>query len=351
MQKLMEHMRKMAKKRLFWPVITLALVFLFDYIFIDGFFTIEVKNGNLYGRLIDIVNRAASLMILATGMTLVIATKGIDISVGSVVAISGAIAAQMLGSSDQPNTSLVYCILVAVGVSTLLGCWNGFLVSRINVQPVVATLILMVAGRGIAQTITSGQIPTVQYKPFAYIASFVPGIPIPFSVFISAFIIVSALLAVKKTSLGVFIASVGVNPKASMFSGIKVQRIVFTTYAFSSFCAGIAGLMAASMIKAADCNNAGLYIENDAILAVAIGGTQLTGGRFSIMASAIGALIIQSLTTTLYALGLSPQVLPVIKALVVVAICLMQSSEFRRIVIGAFKTERRLQHAKAEVKL
>ena len=336
----------LSKKRLFWPLIILALVFIFDFIFIEGFFSIEIKNGNLYGRLIDIINRGSTLMILSIGMTLVIATKGIDISVGSVLAISGAIVAQMLGPSSDAAKPFVLCIVLALIVATILGCWNGFLVSKIGIQPVVATLILMVAGRGIAQCITSGQIPTVQYKPFAYLASFVPGIPLPFSLFIVAGILIITLLAVKKTALGMFIEAVGINPQASRLSGLNVQKLIFFTYAFSGFCAGVAGLITASMIKAADANNAGLLIEMDAILAVAIGGTQLSGGRFSIIASIIGALIIQSLTTTLYALGVSPQVLPVVKALAVVVICLLQSPDFRKLLFSAFKRNRRDQHAK-----
>lgn len=348
MKKFIEKVQSLSKGRLFWPLCILALVFIFDFIFIDGFFSIEIKNGNLYGRLIDIVNRGSTLMILSVGMTLVIATKGIDISVGSVLAISGAIVAQMLGPNSEPAVPLMYCIILALLVSTILGCWNGFLVAKIGIQPVVATLILMVAGRGIAQCITSGQIPTVQYKPFSYIASFVPGIPLPFSLFIVAAILVVAMLALKKTALGLFIESVGINPQSSRLSGIKVKKIIFFTYALSGFCAGVAGLISASMIKAADANNAGLLIEMDAILAVAIGGTQLTGGRFSVPSSIVGALIIQSLTTTLYALGVSPQVLPVVKALAVITICLIQSSDFRRIVLGTFKRSKGVQHAKIE---
>lgn len=348
MDNIIDKIKKLSKGRAFWPLAALGIVLLFDLIFINGFFTIEIKNGNLYGRVIDIVNRASTLMILAIGMTLVIATKGIDISVGSVLAISGAIVAQLLGPDASAHIPLIYCILLALLVSTVLGCFNGFLVAKIGVSPVVATLILMVAGRGIAQCITSGQIPTVIYKPFCYIASFVPGIPLPFSIFIVAFVLIIALIVVKKTAFGMFVESVGINPEASRFSGIKVQKIIFMTYAFSGFCAGIAGLITASMIKAADANNAGYLIEMDAILATAIGGTQLSGGRFSIMGSIIGALIIQSLTTTLYALGVSPEVLPVVKALFVIAICLIQSSDFRRIVLGLFRSEKEVRHAKIE---
>jgi ribose/xylose/arabinose/galactoside ABC-type transport system permease subunit len=348
MANIREKFKKISKGQLFWALIALTLIMLFDLIFIKDFFSVEIKNGNFYGRVIDIVNRASVLMILAVGMTFVVATRGIDISVGSVLAISGAIVAQMLGRYDDAQIPMIYCIILALAVTTSLGCWNGFLVAKVGVQPVVATLVLMVAGRGIAQLITSGQIPTILYKPFCYIASFVPGIPLPFSIFIVLFVLGIAMLAVKKTSFGMFVEATGINPRASRFSGINVQKIIFITYAFSGFCAGVAGLISASMIKAADANNAGLLIEMDAILAVAIGGTSISGGKFSIISSIVGALVIQSLTTTMYALGLSHQVLPVIKALVVVAICLIQSIEFRRIIFGVFNMNRGGQHAKIQ---
>jgi len=340
--------RKIAKQRLFWPLFTMGLILLFDLIVIPGFFSIEFRGGNFFGRPIDILNRASVYAILATGMTLVIATGGIDISVGSVLAISGSIVATMLGSGFEAKTPMFICIIAAVAVCTLIGCWNGFLVSKLGVQPVVATLILMVAGRGIAQLVTKGQIPITNYLPFTYVAGFIPGIPLPTSVFIAAVVIISALLITKKTALGIFIESIGINPRASRFSGINVSRLIFLTYAFAGLCAGIAGLIVCSQIKAADANNAGLLSEMDAILAVAIGGTSLMGGKFSLVASAIGALILQTLTTTLYALGVSPLVLPVIKALVVIAICLLQSEEFRKVFFSfGFKTERGVKNAKA----
>ncbi len=346
MQNLVAVIKNLTKKRLFWPIVALLAVLIFDSIFIDGFLTIELKNGNLYGRIIDIINRSSSLIIITIGMTLVIATGGIDISVGSVVAISGAITVQLLGSGIAPNTPFILCIIVSLAVSALLGCWNGFLVSKIGVQAVVATLILNVAGRGIAQLVTNGQIPTTQYKPFAYIAGFLPHLPIPFSIFIVAVVLTAIVLFVKKTAFGLFVESVGINSKASKFAGLKAQRIVFATYAICGVCAGIAGLMISSMIKAADSNNAGLLIEMDAILAVAIGGNSMSGGKFSIAASVIGALIIQSLTTTLYAMGVSPEVLPVVKAIVVVIICLFQSEGTHKMVLKMFSTNRRLKYEK-----
>lgn len=339
------HLKKFAQSRLFWPLVGLCIVFLFDLIFLPGFFVVQIKNGYLYGRVIDIVNNASTLMIISIGMVLVIATGGVDISVGSIVAISGAIVAQMLGPGLSAQTPFVVCILIALAVSTLLGCWNGMLVAVVGVSPMVATLILNVAGRGVAQLITGGQIPTVSYQPFCLIASYMPGMPIPFSVLIVIVMLVLIQFFTKKTSFGMFVESVGINSKASRYSGINAVGITFLTYVISGFCAGVGGLITASIIKAADANNAGYLIEMDAILAVALGGTKMTGGKFSIGATMVGALIIQSLTTTLYAWGVQPQVLPVVKSLVVIAICLIQSEEFRSTVSGLGKAERRRVHA------
>ncbi|MCX7710335.1 MAG: ABC transporter permease [Clostridia bacterium] len=346
-------LKNITKSRLFWPLMALALMIVFNIIFVDDFLKIEIKDGNLFGRIIDIINRAAPLMLMAIGMTLVIATGGTDLSVGSVAAISGALVCSLIGGDFKgvAQHPFAVAILAALAVSLLAGAWNGFLVGKLGIQPVVATLILFVAGRGIAQLITEGQIITVYYKPFAFLGGFAPGIPIPFSIIIVAIVLTIVLLVLKKTALGLFIESVGVNATSSRFTGISVTKIKFLVYTFSGLCAGIAGLIISSMIRAADANNAGLMSEMDAILAVAIGGTSMAGGRFSIGASMIGALIVQSITTTLYAVGVSAQVLPLIKAIVVIAICLVQAEEFRRKAFGIFAKKGGVQNEKAAAKL
>jgi simple sugar transport system permease protein len=267
-------------------------------------------------------------------------------------AISGAVMAAFVGGdlSGVPQHSYAIAIAAALVISLVLGLWNGFLVAKLNIQPVVATLILMVAGRGIAQLVTKGQIITVYYKPYGYLGSFTPGLILPTSIFIVAIVLIATLITVKKTALGLFIQSAGINRTASRFSGIKVQKLIYLVYGFSGLCAGIAGLVISSMVKAADGNNAGLGYEMDAILAVALGGNSMNGGKFSIMGSIIGALIIQSLTTTMYAIGISPQVLPVVKAIVVITICLIQSEGLHRMVLILFRKDRRLQHEQAAIK-
>ncbi|WP_416151617.1 ABC transporter permease [Salipaludibacillus sp. HK11] len=335
----------MMKSRLFWPIVVLLLLLLINFIYNPSFFVIEVRNGNLTGSLITILNRGAPLILISIGMTLVIATKGIDLGVGSVIAISGAMAAMIVGGSLGDSGGLFplfLAIALALGLSATTGLWNGMLISRLGVQPIVATLILMTAGRGVAQLITGGQITTIYYAPYSFIGSghlFM----LPFSIYIVVFVLCFALYMTRKTALGLFIESVGGNPLASRLSGISSKNIILMVYMFSGLCAGIAGLILSSNVASADGNNAGLWYELDAILAVVIGGTSLMGGRFFIMGTVIGALIIQTLTTTIYALGINAESILVVKALVVLIVCLLQSPEFRKTISGLFPSRKRLK--------
>lgn len=266
-------------------------------------------------------------------MTFVIATAGIDISVGAVVAISGAVCCSLIGGRGDgvAEYPMIVAMIAAVAAGVICGMWNGFLVAKIKIQPMVVTLILMVAGRGIAQLLTEGQIITVYYAPFSYIGGNIPGNIIPSPIIIAILMIALVVFILKKTSLGLFIQSVGINPTASRYAGINVALIIFLVYAFSGFCAGVSGLIESSLIRAADANNAGLNMEMDAILAVALGGTLLSGGKFYIGGSIIGAITIQTLTTTMYAMGVASDQLPVVKAIVVIILCLIQSKYFREI--------------------
>ncbi len=324
----MEKLKEFTSSSLFLPVVALGTLLIFNTIFVDGFLTIQLtEDGRLYGRLIDILNRSSSLIILSLGMTFVIATSGIDISVGAVVAISAAMACTIIGGRGDgvAENPMILAILASIGIGVLCGLWNGLLVAKFKIQAVVATLILMTAGRGIAQLMTEGQIITVYYKPFSYIAGVIPGNILPTNIFIALAMVLLVVFLMKKTSIGLFVQSVGINPTASRFAGINVTMVLFLVYAFSGFCAGVSGLIESSLIRAADANNAGLNMEMDAILAVALGGTLLSGGKFYIGGSVIGAITIQTLTTTMYALGVSADQLPVVKAIAVIVICLIQS--------------------------
>jgi len=314
---------------LFWPLVALALVMGFNLLFTPNFFRLEIKDGHLFGSLVDVLNRGAPLMLMAIGLTAVIATAGVDLSVGAVAAICAAVATRLVGNvTDVTSTPLPLVILITLGVAILCGLWNGLLVSRANIQPMVATLVLMVAGRGIAQLITDGQIITVYYPPFFYFgAGYLLGLP--FTLFIVAAIFLFAWLMTRRTAIGLFVESVGTNASSSFFSGVNEKNIKLVAYIFCSFCAGIAGIIISSNVKSADANNVGLFMELDAILAVVIGGTLMSGGRFSLAGSVLGALLIQSVTTTIYAFGVPPEVVLVVKSLVVLFVVLLYSEPMK----------------------
>ena len=301
-------------------VIALASVLLVIWLLFPGFFTIVWQDGRFFGSLIDVLNRGAPVAILAIGMTMVIATKGVDLSVGAVMAISGAVAAVMV-TSGYPAW---FALLAALGAGLVCGLWNGILVTILDIQPIIATLVLMVAGRGLAQLITEGYIVTFSDPVliFSRTGSFL-GFPMP--VVIAAIMGVLATLLVRRTALGLLIEAVGVNRSAARFAGLSATGLLLIVYTFAGFCAAVAGLIIAGDIRGADANNAGLWLELDAILAVVIGGTSLMGGRFSIPMAVLGALIIQSMNTGILISGFSPQFNLVVKSAVIIAILVLQS--------------------------
>ena len=323
------------RSKLVWPLVALAGLLLFNLFFTPHFFQLEMKEGHLYGNLIDILKNSSPIMLLAIGLTLVIATRGIDISVGSVVAISAGVVAILIGGDFDgvPKIPIFAAMAAAVAVATVAGMWNGMLVSRVGMQPIIATLILFVAGRGIAMVLTNAQIIWLYNKDFFFVGSGY-WLGLPFPIFLVAAVLAVTAVATRRTSIGLFIEAVGINPKATRFSGINAKNILFWVYAFSGFCAGIAGLIVCANVKSADGNNAGNLFELDAILAVVLGGTSLNGGKFSLVGSIIGALIIQTLTTTIYAFNVAPEISQVVKAIVVYAVSLMQSPKFRAKMTG-----------------
>ncbi|WNV88349.1 ABC transporter permease [Umezawaea sp. Da 62-37] len=320
----------MTRHRLFWPITALVALLLVDLVVKPSFFAVEFRDGHLYGSLIDILRLGAPLILVGIGMTLVVATRGIDLSVGSVVAISGALACLHLsGLGDQNSVGgTLVTVAMALGLCLALGAWNGFLVSVLGIQPIIATLILMVAGRGIAQLITDGQIITITSGPFRAIGSGYL-LTLPVSILIALVVFVLTTVLVRRSALGLLIEAVGGNPEASRLSGLRSGRLIWLVYVFGGLCAGVAGLMISANTSGADANHAGLWIELDAILALTIGGTLLTGGRFSLGGTVIGALLIQTLTTTVYTLGIPDTATLLVKALVVLLVCLVQSPAFR----------------------
>jgi simple sugar transport system permease protein len=325
-------MSRLTSSPLLWPALALIALLGFNVVLTPAFLSVRVEDGHLYGSLVDILRNGAPTMLVALGMTLVIASRGIDLSVGAVVAISGALAcAHIAASPDGSSASTIAAaMLIALGAAAVLGLWNGMLVSTFGIQPIIATLVLMTAGRGVALLVTKGQIITVTSAGFKVLgAGYALGLPVAILVSLAVFAAVG--LITRRSALGMLLESIGVNPEASRLAGVRYRTIVFAVYVFSALCAGVAGLMIASNISAADANNAGLWIEMDAILAVVIGGTSLLGGRFSLTGTILGALIIQTLTTTVYTAGITPEATLVFKAIVVIAVCLLQAPKFRQL--------------------
>lgn len=334
--------------RLFLPVAVLVLILLFDLVFIPGFFNLEVRDGHLYGSLIDILRNSAPTVVLAIGMTLVIATGGVDLSVGATMAISASVASilidprivgitlqgdigAVIGDPTYSFVPIVAVIVVSLLVAIVCGLWNGLLVSYGRMQPMVATLILMIAGRGIAQLITNSIKIIIFNDAFAYIGN--GFIVLPFSLFIVAALFLAAWLLTRRTALGLYVESVGISFRSSFYSGINEKRVKLFAYAFCGFCAGVAGLVAVSSTRTSDANQIGLYTELDAILAVVIGGTVLgAGGRFSLLGSAIGGLVIQATTTSMYAVGVPASAITAVKAVVVIAVVLLYSQQVQDLI-------------------
>ncbi|WES68987.1 galactofuranose ABC transporter, ATP-binding protein YtfT [Superficieibacter sp. HKU1] len=316
------------KRRFSWPVgmpqiVALLLVLVVDSLVAPHFFQIVLQDGRLFGSPIDILNRAAPVALLAIGMTLVIATGGIDLSVGAVMAIAGATAASMTVAGH----SLPMVILASLGAGVLAGLWNGILVAILKIQPFVATLILMVAGRGVAQLITSGQIVTFNSPHLAWIGSgSLFFFPTPVMIALAALLVF--WLFTRKTALGMFIEAVGINIRAAKNAGVNTRLVVMLAYVLSGLCAAIAGIIVAADIRGADANNAGLWLELDAILAVVIGGGSLMGGRFNLFLSVVGALIIQGMNTGILLSGFPPELNQVVKAVVVMCVLIVQSPRF-----------------------
>ncbi|MBS0970987.1 ABC transporter permease [Chimaeribacter arupi] len=298
----------------------LAIILLIDSLVAPHFFSVHIQDGRLFGSLVDIFNRGAPVALLALGMTLVIATGGIDLSVGAVMAIAGATAAT-LTSAGQP---LAVVLPAALAVGALCGLWNGFLVAVLQIQPIVATLMLMVAGRGIAQLITQGQIVTFDGGTFSHLGSGAL-FYLPMPIIIAAVMLLAVWLLTRKTALGLFIESVGINLRSAYNAGVNTRLVLVAVYVICGICAAVAGVIVTADIRGADANNAGLWLELDAILAVVIGGGSLLGGRFNLLLSVIGALIIQGMNTGILLSGFKPEFNLVLKAVVVLAVLVVQS--------------------------
>jgi len=224
---------------------------------------------------------------------------------------------------DVAIPRLILGLIGALVMGCICGAFNGTLVAYLNIQPMVATLILWSAARAIGLLLCNNLIVYIRTEEYAVFGGYIGFMPTP--IIIAILCIAAVSLVLKYTAMGMYIQSVGINKRASRIAGLNSKRIIFMCYLLCGLCAGIAGIVNSSRITSADANNIGLNMELDAILAVALGGNSLGGGRFNLAGSIIGAYTIQAITTTMYNLGVSSAVTPVFKAVVVIVIVAIQA--------------------------
>jgi ribose/xylose/arabinose/galactoside ABC-type transport system permease subunit len=303
------------------PWLVLGLLVAGNALFTPGFLRLEVRDGRVFGALVDILNRGAPVALLALGMTPVIATAGIDLSVGSVMALASSLIALVAARGEG---SIALAIAAALGAGLVLGAWNGALVAFLKLAPILATLVLLTAGRGIAELLSGGGVATIADPDLARMGR-LSFLGLPISVSVVAVVFVSIVVLARRTTFGLHVEAIGGNPRASRLAGLPVVGVLIGVFALSGLCAAIAGTVVCADVGAADASRIGLYLELDAILAVVIGGTSLAGGRMSLAGSLAGALVNQTLTTMLYLLGLSTAPTLCIKAALLLLVVGFQS--------------------------
>ena len=349
--------QKIFRRQIFIPIAALLILAVFNLIADPSFYKITLgynSAGNpvLSGYLITILDYGSELAILAIGMTLVTAASGgQDISVGAAIAISGSVILRVLcGTNSRPDTlqaPIIVAFLVSCVVAMLFGAFNGVLVAYFKIQPMVATLILYTAGRSIAAWINNNELPIVNDATFAVFGGFIPGIPIPTPFFIAMACIIVTALVLKFTNLGLYTQAVGINESSSRLNGLNPAFIKFLTFVILGLCVAVAGLIKVSRLSSINYSVIAKDIEMDAILAVALGGNALGGGKFNMTASILGAFVIQFLTTTLYKFNVQSDALPAYKAVVVILLVIFSApvvreklGEFgKRIKAGSLKKE------------
>ena len=325
---------KVKNKQIFIPLAALLLLALFNLAMDPSFFKISLGNNSagdpvLTGYLMTILDYGSEVAILAIGMTLVTAAcGGQDISVGAAGAIAGSVVLRVLvglGGDGTLQAPIIVAFLIACVVAMLFGAFNGVLVAIFNIQPMVATLILYTAGRSIAAWINNNELPIVTDQTFTYFGGFIPGIPVPTPFFLAVVCVVLILLALKFTNLGLYTQAVGINASSSRLNGLNPTFIKWLSFVILGLCVAVVGLIKTSRLSTINYSVIAKDIEMDAILAVALGGNALSGGKFNIMASILGAYVIQFLTTTLYKFNVSSDALPAYKAVVVIILVVISA--------------------------
>jgi simple sugar transport system permease protein len=327
-------LKSLTRHRLFIPIAFLVFLLLINIFINPGFLRISLSKdsaGNpvLVGNIINILNNATELVILAIGMTLVTASsRGQDISVGATIAIVGGVTMRILCGTETQPTELHAPVIVALLLGCLAGmacgAFNGILVSKFNIQPMVATLILFTAGRSIGSMAMGGLKPKAA-SSFGYYGNFIPGFPIPTPILITVAVVIVTYLALKKTNLGLYTKAVGINDKASSLNGLNPSLIKFLTFIILGLCVGIAGFVQSSRVQTVNPYTIVPSIEMDVILAVALGGNSLGGGKFNMVGSIIGAYTIQTLTSMLTTLNVNTNAVPVFKAVIIIVLVAIQT--------------------------
>lgn len=327
--------KRLVRNQIFIPVAALLILVVFNFVADPSFFAITLSQNSagdpvLSGNLINILDNASELVILAIGMTLVTsASGGQDISVGAAIALSGSVVLRVLcGTESRPETlqaPIIVAFLVCCLVAMIFGAFNGALVAYFKIQPMVATLILFTAGRSIAAWINNNELPIISDASFGYFGNFIPGIPVPTPIFIAVLCMIIIALVLRFTKLGLFTQSVGINSESSRLNGINPEFIKFITYVILGLCVAIAGFIKVSRFSTINYSVVAKDIEMDAILAVALGGNALSGGKFNMAASVLGAYVIQFLTTTLFKFNVISSALPAYKAVVVIILVVLSA--------------------------
>ena len=326
---------KIFRKQIIIPIATLLLLTIFNLIVDPSFFKVTLGTNStgsmvLQGQLITILDFGSELAILAIGMTLVTAASGgQDISVGAAIAISGSVILRALcGNNPRPETlqtSILVAFLLACVVAMLFGAFNGVLVAGLKIQPMVATLILYTAGRHIAAWINNNTLPVVSDPSLGYLGGYIPGIPIPTPIFIAVICVIVIFLVLKFTTLGLYTQAVGINESSSRLNGLNPAFIKFLSFVILGLCVAVAALIKVGRTSTINYSVIAKDIEMDAILA----GKALSGGKFNMAASILGAYVIQYLTTTLQVMGVSSDALKAYKAVVVIILVVVSAPVVR----------------------
>lgn len=330
-----ERLRIIFGHRAVWPLAALAVILIVDGIIAPDFFSIRIVQGRLFGSVIDVVYRGMPPAMIALGMAIVIGTKGIDLSVGSIIAVVGATIAWRMHAGDPHFVIL----LLAIGVGLLCGVWNGFLVAVLDIQPIIATLILMVSGRGIGLMINliyGGTDPSFESPLLQGLSVGSIGL-IPTRLYVGVVVFILLWLLIRRTALGLFLETVGANSAAANLAGINSRLVKYSAYLISGLLSAVAGIIMTADTHTSDPVSVALFSELDAILAVVIGGGSLAGGRIYLGMTLIGVLVIQALVTSILMSGLPPEYNLLVKAVVVLFVLLLQSNNFRAAVVLLFR--------------